>query len=112
MKIFKSSFLKNIQLRSGSLDYDNFEINPNAPFKNQNLFFTEDLIQIGFGETLCVDVGYYPASKPNGFFMVEVILHEDWEKPSYDKCCKSIDEMKRYLQEAIDLADSLSHEKI
>lgn len=112
MKKFKSNFLSDIDLKSGILEYDSFEIDPKAHFADQRFFFTEDLIQIAFGEKFCLDVGYYPASNPNGFFMVEVILNEDWEKPVYQKKCKSLEEMKKCLQEATDLADSLSHEKI
>lgn len=112
MKTFNSNYLKNIDLRSGMLEYDSFEINPKVPFEDQKFFFTEDLIQIGFGENLCVDVGYYPAIKPNGFFKILVVSNEDWENPVYKKQCKTLEEMRKCLQEAIDLADSLSHGKI
>ncbi len=111
MKKFKSNYLYAIDIKSGVLEYDSFEIAPEIPFDDQKFFFTEDLIQIEFGEALCVDVGYYPATKPDGSFMIRIIRNEDWTKPIYKQRCKTLEEMKKYLQEAIDLADSLSHEK-
>ena len=74
--------------------------------------YKEDIIQIDFGKSLVVDIGFYPEFEPDGFFLVVVILNRDWENPVYKKQCKTLEEMRKCLQEAIDIADSLSHGKI
>ncbi len=107
-----SPYLSEIKLKRFNRIFDSFEIDPNIPLKSQKLLLQEDLIQINYPKNYTIDVGWYPSIDTKGAFRIFVIHESNWEKPLYDKRCKSINEMKLYLQEAIDLADSLSHEKI
>lgn len=111
MKKFKSSYLKDVTLKSGKLTFDDFDIDPSISFEEQELSYKEDIIQMNFGKSIIVDVGWYPEFESDGSFMIRIIRNEDWTKPVYKQRCKTLEEMKKYLQEAVDLADSLSHEK-
>ncbi len=107
MKKFKSPYLKNITVKSGKLTFDDFDIDPLVSFEKQELSYKEDIIQMNFGKSIIVDVGWYPEFEPDGFFSIEVILDENWDEPIYKKQCKSLEDMKKYLQEAINLADEM-----
>ncbi len=104
---FDNKFLQDINIKFGDIFIDSFEINPSLPLEGQELAFREDLIHITFGKGNGVDVGWYPSIKPYGFFTIIVVCNYDWENPIYKKQCKSLEEMKKYLQEAIDIADKM-----
>lgn len=105
MNSFKSNFLKNIQLKNIENIYDDFKIDPAIPFEEQRLSFKEDIIQIVFINDYLVDVGWYPEFEPEGFFKINVIQNYNWFNPLFEKKCKDIEVLKKYLQEAIDICE-------
>jgi hypothetical protein len=97
----KNNLLDSIKLQSGTLVYDDFHINFLLPFDEQKWAFKEDLLQITFGDTYTIDVGWYPEFEPHGFFVISLIKDFNWQKPIMRKNCKKNSTLKKYLQDSI-----------
>lgn len=109
---FKNTYLKDVDLKKATSLFDSFDVDPNVSFENQEFAFREDLIQVTYPKDYLVDVGWYPEHTSDGSYTVEIIHNRDWENPVYITDTSDFYEMKKCLQNAIDLADSLSHENI
>lgn len=101
MSNLKSLFLKDIDLKSGIVTYNDFEIDSNVSFEQQKWSFKEDILQIDFNKKYLIDIGWYPEFDSAGFFAVEVIENFDWSNPIFEKKCKDVASLKKHLQEAI-----------
>ena len=97
----------NIHLNNGIIIYDEFNIDPNRPPKDQIMELQEDLLQIQYENNVVVDVGWYPELDPSGKFIVNIIKDSDWSHPIYKKAVKS-KKFHAELQKAIDLASTLN----
>ncbi len=100
--------LEGILLKSGEIIYNDYEIDPNLPFKDQEWSFKEDILQIKFDRAenyYTVDVGWNPEFDKNGKFVIQVIKHYEWENPVFNKRVKTFSKLKKCLQEAINIED-------
>lgn len=107
-----NNFLNDINLKNGKITYNDFKINPTIPFELQKWSFKEDLLQIQFNNNQLIDIGWYPEFKRNGFFAIRLIKNFDWENSIFEKKCKDLSLLKRYLQEAIDIAADIDKDHL
>jgi hypothetical protein len=107
MSELQNIILAGLKLKGGDVTYNDWEINPNQPFSEQELSFKQDLLQIEFRDCYLVDVGWYPDFDEKGRFMVRVIKNYEWDKPVLRKKVKTFVGLKKCLQEAIDIVDGL-----
>ncbi len=107
----KKLIWENIDLKSGSIIYDEFKIDFSISFEKQKWLFDNDMIQIIFGDLLTIDIGWYPSFQQKGYFWLRVIKNYDWDNPIFEKKCKDVFLLKQYLQEAINFADKIFHTK-
>lgn len=106
MNSLKNNCFKNIKLKNVKRIYNEFNIDPVLSFQEQKWYFKEDLIQIEFNNKYLIDIGWYPELNPDGFFLISVIKNYDWDNPSFEKKCKDIETLKKYLQEAVDFVNA------
>ncbi len=110
MKYFKSDYLSDIDIKSSSLIIDDFQIDPDLSLEEQESLLASDIIYlISFkdGKPITVDVGWNPEFEKDGQFQIMVAINYDWQNPIYKKYCKDVKTMKKYFQEAIDVADEM-----
>ncbi len=101
----------NINLNNGIIVYDEFNIDPNLPLKDQIMELQEDLLQIQYDNNVVIDVGWYPELDPSGSFIINIIKDSDWSHPIYKKTVK-LKNIVAELQKAIDLALTLNGRSI
>ena len=90
--------LEGILLKSGEVIYNDCEIDPNLPFKDQEWSFKEDILQIKFDTAeihYTVDVGWNPEFNKNGKFVIQVIKDYEWEGSVFNKRVKTFAELKK-----------------
>lgn len=93
--------MENIDLQSGKITYNQFNINFDVPYSRQVEELLEDLIQIEYENGYLIDLGWYPEYNPNGKFIVQVIKNYDWEKPIYKEQGRDKKQLKKILLKAI-----------
>ena len=71
---------------------------------DQTEHLVEDLLQVSYGDSVLVDVGWYPDSDPAGEFLVLVVVDRDWDQPAATLAATSIDELRERVQDAVELA--------
>jgi hypothetical protein len=49
--------------------------------QEQTANLTEDLAQVGLAHGVLLDIGWYPALRPDGEFVVLVVREGEWETP-------------------------------
>ena len=49
-------------------------------------------------QALALDLGWYPDGDPDGQFVLQAILNEDWNKPLLKFCSRSKDEIVQTLE--------------
>lgn len=98
--------IKNIDLKDGTITYNDFHIDLTKPLEDQMWEIKEDLLQIQYNQNYLIDVGFYPEFDPSGTFGISVIKDCDWEKPLLKKQTKK-EKFLETLQECIDFAAHL-----
>lgn len=93
--------MENIDLQSGKITYNQFNIDFNVSYSRQIEELLEDLIQIEYENGYLIDLGWYPEYNPNGKFIVQVIKNYDWEKPIYKEQSRDKKKLKKILLKAI-----------
>lgn len=107
MKNTNNILLENINLKSGKITYNDFDIDPNINFEDQKWSFKEDIFQMRMHKVYTIDIGWDLEFDPSGNFKIVVIKNFDWRDPLFKKKCKDVNTLKRCLQEAIDFVDRL-----
>ena len=75
----------DINFKNGKIAYDDFNIDLLKDIKSQLDFLKEDLLQVSFENNFILDLGWYPEFDINGNFILQVIKHNDWDKPIFKK---------------------------
>jgi hypothetical protein len=96
--------LKKIDLKGGKLKFNDFQINQNLSFKEQKWEYKEDLLQIYFDNGHLIDVGWCPEFEETGNFYIVVIKNYEWHKPIFERKCKNLNLLAKYLQQAINVS--------
>lgn len=102
--------INELNVQSGIITYNDFAINFDIPLKEQIFNLQQDLLQIKFGNSYILDIGWYPMFDPTGFFKIVVIKDYDWENPVLKTIVPAaeIQDFWNKLDVAIDFADNLS----
>lgn len=53
------------------------------PIIEQENKLDEDLFQLSFNNGKVIDIGWYPAFEVEGEFIIQVIVNENWEEPTF-----------------------------
>lgn len=96
-------FIENINFFDGIITYNSFDIDDNIPFEQQEFSYTEDILQIRFGERFILDVGWYPEMNPEGHFVVKGIQDTDWMNPISRIKCKTLNGLKKAIEKTIQI---------
>jgi hypothetical protein len=94
-----NNFIKQLNLFGGKITYNDFDIEEHIPFQNQKFSYKEDILQVRYGKTFLLDVGWYPEMEENGYFKVRAIKDYDWCNPLSEKACRNLNELKRAIEE-------------
>lgn len=100
--------LKNINFGTGVIKYNEFHIKNDIPLKKQELFLTEDLLQVEYKNKIILDLGWFPEFNCNGVFLINIIRNYDWNNPIFKKEVYVLSELKNELIKAINLINSLN----
>ena len=92
-------FLSSFNFRGGVVLYNDLD--------NDDLFLKEDLLQVEYSinesSKIIVDVGWYGyESEQQGIFRIFVLKDSDRDNPLYTAEFKSLDDLKIYLNDAIE----------
>lgn len=96
-------FLSTFNFRGGAVLYNDLD--------NEDLFLKEDLLQVEYSinelTKIIVDLGWYgDESEQEGIFKIFVLKGDDWDNPIYTAEFKLLDDLKIYLNDAIEFAIS------
>lgn len=94
---------EKIQFESGKVVYDDMKINPNKSLESQVDNLKEDLLQVNYDDKFIVDIGWFPSFSQDGHFRVVVIENFNWERPIFQKTCRTPVELKDCFEEAINI---------
>lgn len=90
-----------IQFAPGIVVYDDMKIDPNKSLESQIDNLKEDLFQVNFNDKYIVDVGWFPSFSKDGHFRVVAIEGYNWESPIFQKTCRTLVELDKYVEEVI-----------
>ena len=89
----ENNFVENLKILDGTITYNDFDIDEILSFEDQKYN-----LQIKYGEGLTLDVGWYPAYNPKGFFVTRAIENYDWETPLSKIKCRSLANLKKAIE--------------
>ncbi|MCA9596053.1 MAG: hypothetical protein KC776_22215 [Myxococcales bacterium] len=92
---------------SGIVRYCDWRITPELPLQAQLAALKEDLIQVEYGDSVMVDVGWYPQGDPTGEFVVYVIAERKWNDPVAAFRASTVERLSVAVAEAVQTADEL-----
>lgn len=93
--------MKKIDLQSGKITFNEFNIDFGVPYSKQVESLLEDLIQIEYENGYLIDLGWYPEYNPQGKFILQVIRNYNWEKPVYIKDSRDEKTLEKIFLKAI-----------
>lgn len=79
----------------------------NISLESQIDALTEDILQVNYSNSYCIDVGWYPEFNIKGHFLVLIIFSDDWENPIKKITCNKIDDLLPAITECIDIIQDL-----
>lgn len=94
------NFIDSINILSGKIIYNDFDIDEEVSFEDQVYSFKEDILQIAFGDELIIDVGWYPEFQSHGHFLVRIIKNENWQNPMFKEECRTLDALRSTIEKA------------
>ena len=81
------------------------QINRNlSPEKSLNLQIdnlAEDILQVRYKNSYCIDVGWYTEFDISGKFIVLIIKEEDWTSPLCKMTCKELCDLEKIVIDCI-----------
>jgi hypothetical protein len=96
-----------IDLKAGVITaWEIDELDLNKGIDSQCHLLKEDLIQVQFGRDLVLDLGWYPKFDPQGRFVINVVLGQDWQKPIVQFEFRDLGQLELMLERAIEVANS------
>ncbi|WP_298517274.1 hypothetical protein [uncultured Kordia sp.] len=99
------NIFSNIDFRDGKLSTNKAILLSDTPLEDQKQHLFEDILQITY-KKCTLDIGWYfedfEISK-DSFFWVRVIVNEDWSNSVFDKKTNNVTELKKFIEEAINL---------
>ena len=89
-----------MKLNEGRIVYNEFDINFDEDFSNQENCLLEDLLQISYADGYLLDLGWYPEFDANGNFKMQVIKDGNWDSPIYFKECREKNDLIQCISDA------------
>lgn len=71
------------------------------PFESQKYSFKEDMLQIKFNDRFILDVGWQPKFEKNGYFIIRVILDNDWLNPLLEAKARTLNDLKKIIEKSV-----------
>ncbi len=96
-----------MKFEPGLITYNDCNISIYMPLDDQIDALKEDLFQVQYGKKFLIDVGWYPSFNIKGKFRIRVIKDYDWTVPLFDKICRDIKTLNRYMEECIKVVNEL-----
>ncbi|MBX9830707.1 hypothetical protein K2X40_02035 [Candidatus Babeliales bacterium] len=103
---------KKLDFSPGQVTYDDFDINPDIAFEEQQYSLDEDLFQVSYGEEYTIDIGWSPSSDPEGNFVVRIIKNYDWDTPLYQKQTNNFEVLDESVAECAKMVKNLLNEQL
>jgi hypothetical protein len=97
---------ENVNFEQGMIVYNDLQIDEHDSLENQLDNLKEDLFQVNYEDRFIIDVGWFPSFSKDGAFRIVVIEDFEWDNPIYQKTCRSIMELKKYIEESITVVKS------
>ena len=94
----KNNFIDELRIPNGVIVYNDFGIDESVPFSDQWYRYKEDILQIKFGDSFILDVGWYPECEPEGNFVVRAIKNEDWWPSFAKESARNLSELKQAIE--------------
>lgn len=96
-------FLSSFDFRGGIVIYNDLDV--------EDLYLKEDLLQVEYAvnefSKILVDLGWYgDEAEQKGIFKILVLKDSDWDNPIYTMEFESLDDLRIYLNDAIEFAVS------
>lgn len=85
--------------------WDIDELDLDKSIESQIELLKEDLAQVKFGDTIVLDVGWYPEFDPLGQFGLMVVRKQDWENPILQLRFREMSQFMENLIQAIEVAN-------
>lgn len=98
---------EKIDFSPGKVTYDDFDIDPNITFEEQEFSFKEDMFQVSYGNRYTLDIGWYPDHQKNGKFRIVIIRDYDWMNPVYSKRTKDFKRLYKFVEECAEIVRNL-----
>ena len=92
-----------VDFKAGEITYNEFYIDFDLPFENQEELLTEDLLQVEYKNGYLIDLGWYPEYDKNGKFIIQLIKDGNWNNPIYKQQCRDFKQLKIILNKAINM---------
>ncbi|GAK40672.1 hypothetical protein TCA2_3162 [Paenibacillus sp. TCA20] len=92
---------KNVNFEPGKIVYNDIQIDEHDSIENQLDNLKEDLFQVNYDNRFIIDIGWFPSFSKDGHFRVVIIEDFEWEKPIYQKICRTVVELKKYIEESV-----------
>ena len=89
-----------MKLNEGRIVYNEFDINFDEDFSNQENCLLEDLLQISYADGYLLDLGWYPEFDANGNFKMQVIKDGNWDSPIYFRECREKNDLIQCISDA------------
>lgn len=84
----------------GRIVYNEFDINFDKKFSNQEECLLEDLLQVSYTNGYLLDLGWYPEFDANGTFKIQVIKDRNWDNPIYFRECREKNDLRQCISDA------------
>lgn len=101
--------LNNIDFATGKIIYNEFSIDFDKRFEEQEDLLTEDLLQVEYSNNYLIDLGWYPECDSKGCFALNVVYNYNWDKPVYKKRMISKQELYEAILESVEMIKKLSN---
>jgi hypothetical protein len=98
--------MDNIDFKSGDVIYNEFKIDFNKKYSEQEDCLLEDLLQVTYAQGYLLDVGWYPELESEGEFVVQIVKEKNWEEPIYKSNSKNKEDLVQDLNNAIRIIES------
>ena len=102
--------LKDIDFKSGKIEYDQFNINFDISFKDQPESLLEDLLQVNYQNRYIIDLGWYPEFDSNGSFIIYIIGDYNWDRPIKTRKCREKKDLKNNLVEFVNIVENFLYQ--
>ncbi|MEK4043322.1 hypothetical protein NSU18_06630 [Paenibacillus sp. FSL H8-0048] len=100
--------MEKFDFKTGEVILNDFDFEDNKSYAEQIWSFKEDILQVRYKKNNVIDLGWYPEfDLEEGYFKLIIVKKDDWLNPIFCKTTKSIKEVRDFIAEAVDIAESL-----